>query len=81
MYIIFFFFTIDKRKQTKSAHNGSKEECTQITNLCEKERIEKQRKTEHVAMTKGQHNGQLAKSCLSKTVWKPCSHTHTHTDR
>lgn len=30
-----FFFTIDKRKQNKGPHNGSKEECTQITNLCE----------------------------------------------
>lgn len=35
MYIMFFLQLISANK-TKGGHNGSKEECTQITNLCEK---------------------------------------------
>lgn len=32
-----FILQLISANKTKSAHNGSKEECTQITNLCEKE--------------------------------------------
>lgn len=71
-----FFFTIDKRKQNK--RRSQRKQRRMHPNY---EFMWTKNQEERVAITKGQHNGQLAKSFLLKTVCKRCSHTHTHRDR